>query len=63
MKMTLFLAACLVAAALLSTAVRAAAVPQPSRYDSHMQQVSYNGQNSTVIHTQAVYLSTSTTRR
>jgi type IV secretion system protein VirB9 len=34
-----------------------AAVPQPSRYDSHMQQVSYNPQNSTVIRTQAGYLS------
>jgi type IV secretion system protein VirB9 len=38
--------------------VQAAATPQGSHYDSHMQQVSYNGQNSTIINTRAGYVST-----
>ena len=35
-----------------------AAMPQGSRYDSHMQQVAYNSQNSTVINTRAGYVTT-----
>ncbi|MBS0847037.1 P-type conjugative transfer protein VirB9 [Citrobacter sp. JGM124] len=35
-----------------------AALPQGSRYDSRMQQVAYNGQNTTVINTRAGYVTT-----
>lgn len=45
-------------ALVLSAQSWGAAIPNSSRYDSRMQQVSYNAQNSTVIHTRAGYVST-----
>ena len=43
---------------LLCTSAWGAAIPQGSRYDSRMQQVAYNVQNSTVINTRAGYVTT-----
>ncbi|MBH3259589.1 P-type conjugative transfer protein VirB9 [Serratia marcescens] len=48
----------LLALSLVAGGVQAAATPQGSRYDSRMQQVSYNPYNTTVINTQVAFLST-----
>jgi len=41
-----------------SGAAWSAATPQASRYDTRMQQVSYNGQNVTVVNTKAGFMTT-----
>lgn len=43
---------------LLTNTAFGAAIPKSSTYDNHMQSVTYNSQNSTVINTRAGYVST-----